>query len=161
MRSTALGKNQQRDIFLLNCFGGRLHGLNCGPGIFTGNGNVTRAAQVRAQERDLEQTALGQESKLDGDMRECNRSIVITRMVGYEDIAAIGIDLFETFNMHVNAGDCEERAGPGACDANLHAAGVVEERNDEADGAEKDGGQDDGGIGEENTAQFSQGLFYE
>ena len=146
----------------LDHFRGALHYFDGGAGIFPRDGNVSRAAEMRAEKRDLEQAALGQKTELHRDVGERDRCIHIALMVGYENVACRGVDVFESFHADSRAANGQKSSCPAAGDANLQRAGRVEKGDNEADSAVKNSSENDGGIGKEYAAQPLHACpFYE
>src|ERR1700761_3077813 len=92
-------------------------------------------------------------------MTQRHRRVVIARMIGYEDVAPIWIDQFQTFDLHSHTASRKQGSRPGTCDPNLDHASLIEKGNDEADRAKEYGCQHNSGIGEENSTQFSQSAI--
>src|SRR5580698_8787344 len=63
VRPAALGKNQDGNIAGLDDTRSQRHGFYCGPRILAWHRNVAGLAEMRAEQRDLEQPVLSHESK--------------------------------------------------------------------------------------------------
>ena len=80
-------------------------------------------------------------------------------MIRDENVASVRVYLLEPFHVYANAACGEQGPCPRSRHTNLHRAGLIEERNDEADAAEKDRGDNNSRTGEQNTADFSQSAI--
>ena len=104
----------------------------------TVHGNVPGAIEVRSHEGDLEETLLGEKAKLEWHQRHDHRDVHVAGMVGYQHVASIGIDLFDSFGDHLDAADREQDPGPEAGNGVLAAAGGIEKRRDEGERSHHD-----------------------
>ena len=120
---------------------------------------MTGAAQVIAEERDFEKTLFGHEAELHGDGGEDAGGVHVAQMVGDEDVAALGIDLLEAFDLETNETDPEEHSRPGAGNRNLHPSGRLKERHDQIDGSITDGAEDDEWVDDDQRPQLRQHVL--
>src|SRR6185437_5881579 len=134
----------------------RFHG---GSWVSPGHRNMARPAEMGTKERNLKQAALGQKAELRRYVREGDGRIHKTQMIRNEYVATRGINPVEAFHMDPDPTYDQQRSGPGPRDADLQSAGVIKERDDQADGAEKNGCQNDCRIGKQQTAQLSHQRF--
>src|SRR5579875_3028697 len=106
--------------------------------------------QVPADEGKLPQRGLRKDSKLEGQLREEHRGVVVAEVVGGVDGqrtaggAALGgfnaakrLQLLETFNTDRRKCEAQQNASPQACDEVLMLSGAVPQARDERDGSEE------------------------
>jgi hypothetical protein len=68
-------------------------------------------------------------------------------MVRNKNVAALRINMVESFHGNPNSAYPQQSSRPDASNADLGGPGSIEERNNQAGGSEKNRGQNDGGIG--------------
>jgi hypothetical protein len=112
------------------------------------------AGEVSAQQRDGEQAIFGEKAELERDGGQYDGSIHIAGVIGYEHVAAFGIELFEADHAAVDRAYGEQHARPFLRDAMLGEAGAVTQRCQKGNGAHQDGGGDDRGCGKEGCSDF-------
>ena len=95
---------------------------------------------MTAEERDGEEFLLGEEAEVDWNVREQNRCIHIANVSGADDVAGVGIELFQADYLDAGASGAEEHASPDAGDGELLAAVGIKWGGEEANGAH-DGGE--------------------
>ena len=86
-----------------------------------------------------------QEQEFFGDISQHHRNVHVADVVGDEHVVAARLDAVEAFDGHLHPRDAQQRARPGAGYLELPGRRAIEQRNDEADDAEKGGGENDQG----------------
>ena len=115
---------------------------------------MTGACQDASRERESKEANVREEPKLQSHRIQYDWCIHVAGVIGYEHVAALGVELFKAGDAAVDGADCEQHARPFLCDAVLREAGAVAQRCQKGDGAHQDGGGDDRGCGKEGCSDF-------
>src|SRR5207253_11419682 len=110
--AAAFGKDQQRGAPFTDDLGSKGQRLDSRTGVFARHRNVTGSCEVLSEKWNLEKATLGEEAKLDRDVRQRHRRIHVAGMIRYEHIAAVLIDLLETFYLDSDRTDAQQRLPP-------------------------------------------------
>jgi hypothetical protein len=81
-------------------------------------------------------------------------------MVGYENVAFSGGDMFKALDDYPHTAHREKRARPNACHFDCRIARLIEKRNDDADRTEKNSGENDERIGDQVGAKSGDLAFF-
>src|SRR5437762_13357791 len=85
------------------------------------------ALQMSSEERNEEQTVLGKETKFQAHRCQHHGSVYVTAMIGYENVAGVWINLFQTFYDDANTAQAEQHPPPEPSDLVRPTSGVVKE----------------------------------
>src|SRR5690349_18689603 len=106
-----------------------------------------------SHKRDLKKSALGKKTEPHRDVRQCDGRVHVARMIRYEYVAAIFLDLFKTLYLNAYAADGEQRTRPRPFDGVLLAAIRVKERHDQAGRSIHNCGDGDQWIGNQQRSK--------
>ena len=112
VRAPALGKDEQRDAAFADYLRGRGHGLHRRAGVVARNGDVAGARQVRSEQRNLEQSALGEKTELHRNVCENHRRIHVAEMIGDENVASVGCNFLQALDFHLHSAHPQQDSAP-------------------------------------------------
>jgi hypothetical protein len=113
--------------------------LRCLAGVTAIDGKVARTPEMPSHERHVEERPLGHDFEVVGQVRKQSGRIDEARMVGDVDVAATGLQLFDTMRLNPYPNRGGHHSAPPARARVLRLAAVIERPHQQRDRPHDDG----------------------